>query len=250
MKPTAATVLPAPVACSNQKRRSAPGSSGASSIVSSSSSAGASSQSCGSSSGASSSSSRASSPSSSPAAAGRLLGHLDHAVAVGLVGDRDLLLGHQLGQRARESVNLVRVQFRPVAQFRRFVGQQSLQTEQQREVPPPLDRRVLRPCVQLFQGSVQRTAARRARSERLGPLAVEQEGLADELSRPLYVGTRWNCRPRGNFAGLGHEGFRIPSPPQLTMGGGTRTRMPGVCIPLPPALSAACIADANRTYVL
>ena len=30
MKPTAATVLPAPVACSNQKRRSAPGSSGAS----------------------------------------------------------------------------------------------------------------------------------------------------------------------------------------------------------------------------
>ena len=32
MKPTAATVLPAPVACSNQKRRSAPGSSGASSI--------------------------------------------------------------------------------------------------------------------------------------------------------------------------------------------------------------------------
>ena len=33
MKPTAATVLPAPVACSNQKRRSAPGSSGASSIV-------------------------------------------------------------------------------------------------------------------------------------------------------------------------------------------------------------------------
>ena len=45
-KPTAATVLPAPVACSNQKRRSAPGSSGASSITSSSSSS-ASSQSSG-----------------------------------------------------------------------------------------------------------------------------------------------------------------------------------------------------------
>ncbi len=39
MKPTAATVLPAPVACSNQKRRSAPGSSGASSTTSSSSAA-------------------------------------------------------------------------------------------------------------------------------------------------------------------------------------------------------------------
>src|SRR3954465_9836347 len=50
-KPTAATVLPAPVACSNQKRRSAPGSSGASSTTSSSSSAGPSSQSCGSPSG-------------------------------------------------------------------------------------------------------------------------------------------------------------------------------------------------------
>ena len=42
MKPTAATVLPAPVACSNQKRRSAPGSSGASSIASSSSASGSS----------------------------------------------------------------------------------------------------------------------------------------------------------------------------------------------------------------
>ena len=36
MKPTAATVLPEPVACSNQKRRLAPGSSGASSTTSSS----------------------------------------------------------------------------------------------------------------------------------------------------------------------------------------------------------------------
>src|SRR6187549_2017840 len=55
MKPTAATVLPAPVACSNQKRRSAPGSSASPSGggSSSSSSAGASSQSCGSSSSAS-----------------------------------------------------------------------------------------------------------------------------------------------------------------------------------------------------
>ena len=52
MKPTAATVLPAPVACSNQKRRLAPGSSGASATASASSSSSGSSQSCGSSSGA------------------------------------------------------------------------------------------------------------------------------------------------------------------------------------------------------
>ena len=58
-KPTAATVLPAPVACSNQKRRLAPGSSGASSTCSSSS-ASCSSQSCGSSSSSASSSSSSS----------------------------------------------------------------------------------------------------------------------------------------------------------------------------------------------
>ena len=61
-KPTAATVLPAPVACSNQKRRLAPGSSGASPTTSSSSASG-SSQSWGSSSGASSSSASSSSAS-------------------------------------------------------------------------------------------------------------------------------------------------------------------------------------------
>ena len=51
------------------------------------------------------------------------------------VADRDLLLGHQLGQRAREGVDLMRVQFRPVAQLRRFVGQQALQ---QAGLPGPI----------------------------------------------------------------------------------------------------------------
>ncbi len=61
-KPTAATVLPAPVACSNQKRLLALGSSGASATFSASASSGVSSQSCGSS---SSSSSDGASPASS-----------------------------------------------------------------------------------------------------------------------------------------------------------------------------------------
>ena len=63
MKPTAATVLPEPVACSNQKRRLAPGSSGASATTSSASSA--SSQSLASSSSVASSSSSGISPSRS-----------------------------------------------------------------------------------------------------------------------------------------------------------------------------------------
>ena len=69
MKPTAATVLPAPVACSNQKRRLAPGSSGASSTTSSSVPSG-SSQSRGSSSGSSSSASSASPFTGAPFIAG------------------------------------------------------------------------------------------------------------------------------------------------------------------------------------
>ncbi len=199
MKPTAATVLPAPVACSNQKRRSAPGSSGASSIASSSSarqpppSPGAPRR------------GRAPRPRASPRrwprrrprqprSAGGVFSVAVRAVAVGLVGGRGLLLGHQLGQRARERVDLVRVQLRAVAQLRRLLGEQALQPEQQREVPPPLDRGILGPIVELLQGRVERAAPRRPGRERLRPLAVEQEGLADELRRPLDVGARWNCR--------------------------------------------------------
>jgi hypothetical protein len=131
-----------------------------------------------------------------------------------------LLLGDQLGQRAGERVDLVRVQLRPVAQLRRLLGEQPLQPEQQLEVAPPLDRGVLRPFVELLQGAVEGAAPCRARRQRLRPLAVEQEGLTGELRRPLDVVTRWNCRPRGNFGGLGHEGFRVSYPPHSTRGRG------------------------------
>ena len=260
MKPTAATVLPAPVACSNQKRRSAPGSSGASVTASSaSSSAAGSSQSCGSSSGASSSGSTSAAGSSSPLAPPRLgllvglvlflrLGLVDVVavllvavllalVAFGLLldcllglglelrrvvgvvlrvvfgvgGDRlevvlggRLLLGHQLGQRPGEGVHLVRVELGAVAQLRRFVGEQALEPEQEREVAPPLDRRVLGAGVDLGQGGVERATARRALGQRLRPLAVEQEGLAGKRRRALDLGACGNCRCRGNFAGVGH----------------------------------------------
>ncbi len=152
MKPTAATVLPAPVACSNQKRRSAPGSSGASSIVSSSAPRLDSSQSWGSSSARQLSSSSASSPrpprllavgrrSSAPAGVAGAADRPRAAVAAGRWPR--LLLGHQLGQRAGEGVDLVRVQLGAVAQLRRLLGEQPLEPEQQREVPAPLDRGLL-----------------------------------------------------------------------------------------------------------
>ncbi len=104
-----------------------------------------------------------------------------------LVGG-DLLLGHQLGQRAGEGVDLVRVELGPVAQLRRFVGEQPLEPEQQREVAAPLDRGVLGALVELLQRGVERAPARGAGRQRLGPLAVEQEGLAGERRRALDVG--------------------------------------------------------------
>ena len=198
MKPTAATVLPAPVACSNQKRRSAPGSSGASSTTSSSSSAGCSSQSCGSSSAASSSSSSSSSTSSShlgPASLERsAVGGSRRRVAVrrcrsGSPSAAPACCSAISSARVPgEGVHLVRVQLGAVAQLRRLVGEQALEAEQQREVAAPLDRGVLGALVDLGQRGVERPPPRGARGERLGPLAVEQEGLAGELRRTLDVG--------------------------------------------------------------
>ena len=258
MKPTAATVLPAPVACSNQKRRSAPGSSGASvtdllgvllggrllpvlglllggqllgllgllglrrlgllspprrprrsvlvliavlarprrpprprtfrappvaASASSASSASAWTTSSASSSASSSSSAVSSSASSSAAVCCSAIS------SVSVPG---------------EGIDLVRVEFGAVEQLRRFVGEQALEPEQQREVAAPLDRRVLGAGVDLGQGGVERPAAGGSLGERLGALAVEQERLAGELRRTLDIGACWNCRSRGNFAGLGH----------------------------------------------
>ena len=204
MKPTAATVLPAPVACSNQKRRSAPGSSRrpprrrprprrrGPSV-----------QSWGSSSSSSarlrgrprpppsSSSSLASSASARrlrPARARRRLRLRPPRTRSRRSSAGDLLLGHQLGQGAGERVDLVRVELGAVAQRRRLVGEQALEAEQQREVPAPLDRGVLGAGVDLAQRGVERAAAGGAGRQRLGPLAVEQEGLAGERRRTLDVG--------------------------------------------------------------
>ena len=102
MKPTAATVLPAPVACSNQKRRLAPGSSRTSAPASSSSS-GSSSQSIGSSSGARSSSSSATGSSSSSSSSGSLVVVLVLELLVGLVGLLDFGLGLELEPPRRTS---------------------------------------------------------------------------------------------------------------------------------------------------
>jgi hypothetical protein len=103
-------------------------------------------------------------------------------------GGSRLLLAHQLGQRAREGIDLVRVEFGAVAKLRRLVGEEALQPQQQREVPAPLDRGVLGAFVELLQRAVQSPAPRRPRRQRLRSLAVEQEGLAGECRRTLDIG--------------------------------------------------------------
>ena len=145
-KPSAATVLPAPVACSNQKRRAAPASS-----------------SCG-------------------VGGGLLLGLLGRVpverllvgqlvaldldlagvqllvggLAVAVPGAADLELGLERDQRAGERIDLVGGQRGAVHEVRLVLRQQSLEAEDQRVVAPPLDRGLAATRLDLLQRGVER----------------------------------------------------------------------------------------------
>ncbi len=207
MKPTAATVLPEPVACSNQKRRLAPGSSGASSTTSSSSCPAQSSAS--SASVASSSSSASTSPSSpSPEGFRSVLGsHLDGGGRVpvprpGVAVDPLLHVGDQRGERSGQRVDLMGIELRPVGELRLLLRQHPLEPEHQREVPPPLDRGRLEPLLYLRKGGIQRAAPGSALRQVRGLLALEQEGLSRELAGSLDVSARRRlCRLLGGRLG-------------------------------------------------
>ena len=160
-KPSAATVLPAPVACSNQKRRAAPGSSAlrlarrppprpprpdpsrAAPRPASSS------------------------PSSSTSPEWQLL---EPAAAVGAPLRRLLELGGERDQRAGQGVDLVGGQRRAVGEVRLLLGQQPLEAEHQRVVAPPLDRRLLAAGVDLGERASSALPARGARAR--APIAA------------------------------------------------------------------------------
>ena len=194
-KPSAATVLPAPVACSNQKRRAAPGS-------------------------------------SSMRVGGRLLLGLLGRVPVErlLVGQlvaleldlagvellesrrspvavaADLELGLERDQRAGQRVHLVGRQRRAVGQVRLLLGEQPLEPEHQRELAPPLERRLVAARVDLRQRSVERARAGRVLSASAvrGVLALEHEGFTREFLGALQV-VAGNRRGIGHGASLSHE---------------------------------------------
>src|SRR5262249_22278403 len=91
-----------------------------------------------------------------------LLGARDWGVSSGLggAGAVALGLGEQRRQRPREGVDLVRRQDRAVGEVRLLLGQQALESEQQRELAAPFDRWRDGTFFHLRHGSVERPASR------------------------------------------------------------------------------------------
>ena len=95
---------------------------------------------------------------------------------------RSLRLGQERGQRARQRIDLVGGQDRAVDQARLLLGEQALESEQQREAPAPLDRGLLDPGIELSLRGIERASARRPGGEGLGGgLTFIYESLAREI---------------------------------------------------------------------
>ena len=206
-KPSAATVLPAPVACSNQKRRAAPGSSATASAAASSSASSAGSQSSGSSSGSSSPSSSSSPECSSSEAA------LPFPLPLRPIKSSDSSAIRVPGQ----SVDLVRGERRAVGEVRLLLRQQPLQAHNQREVAPPVDGRLAAAAVDLAQRGVEGGAACAVlRKGGSGVLPIEDKWFAREFLGALqfFAGHR---RGFGHGASFSHgkavlgKGKDVPS---------------------------------------
>ena len=229
-KPSAATVLPEPVACSNQKRRLAPGSSGASATRS----AAGSSQSWGSSSSGASASSSSATSSAAPVP----------AVALELGGDRrtgpspsasaeERPAPFQLSAATESSSSAVSaarvpeststwcsVSSAPSASSTGSAVEQPLEPEQQRVAPPPLGRGGLAAGVELRQRGLDGAVARGPGSDVVDGLAVEQDRLARELAHALeLIGCDRAGRARCDVDGFRHE-RSSPAPRARVNGGG------------------------------
>jgi hypothetical protein len=118
-------------------------------------------------------------------------GRAERRVGLGLDGRRRgsgpvavraaLRLGEQRGQRARQRVDLVRVEQRALGELRLVVVEHALEAHHQRELAAPLRRGLLGAGLELGHRGVERAASRRARGERrLRILSGQHEGLAGE----------------------------------------------------------------------
>ena len=129
---------------------------------------------------------------------GRRGGRREVAVALGL--------GQQRGQRARQRVDLVRVERRAVGEARLVLAEHALEAEQQGVAPAPVGGRDLGARVDLRQGRVQRQSPPRARRERVRDgLAVVDESFAREALRTRDgVRIRDGCGRGGRRRGISH----------------------------------------------
>ena len=207
-KPSAATVLPAPVACSNQKRRAAPGSSGCSGSCSSSSSVARRrradlvprprprprplprpppSSSSSTSTAASTSSSISSTTSELVLEVGQLLVRSPRCGGAPPLLALDL--GDQRGQRARQRIDLVSGQHGAVDEVRLVLREQPLEAEHQRVLLAPLDEGSSTPAS--ISASAASTARRRAVPGRRasGSSAIGSRDHSETRSRSSREGT-------------------------------------------------------------
>ena len=133
----------------------------------------------------------------------QLLGGRRAAVPVAALATRDQQLRGERDQRAGERIHLVRGQHGAVHQVRLLLGEHSLQAQDEREVAPPLHRRLGAARVQLGQRRVQGGAACGAlRKGGAGVLAFEHERLARELlgATQVLAGYRRGLNHRGSFS--------------------------------------------------
>jgi hypothetical protein len=137
-------------------------------------------------------------------------GRGDGAVAVP-VAVRPLHLGGERDQRARQGVDLVGGQLGSVGQVGLVLREQALEPQQQRELAPPLHRRVVGAGVELGQRRVERAPAGAPRRQGLlGGLPLEHEGLTGKVLCPLDVGGNWKRRGlSGRCDGFSHDGLRM-----------------------------------------
>ena len=234
-KPTAATVLPAPVACSNQKRRLAPGSSGASSTTSASSA------------------SRAPPSPGAPPRRGRArprrrarrrrrcrfaspfgprrpprVGRW-RAVRAVPRGSAASSISVMIAASVPESASTWwSLSSAPSSSVGALLVEQPLEAEQQRVLAAPLEARRLGAAVELGERGVDRLAPGGARGEVVDRLALEQDRLAGELAHPLEVGLAQLARPRARprrWCQPWARRRRFPRSPLIRDGRGERSKL-------------------------